>query len=45
MDAVAKLADLLLRRRVLATSREALTITGESVLAVPPLAVPAAGGG
>ena len=47
VDAVAKLADLLLRAaaglRVLATSREALTIDGEMVLAVPPLAAPEAG--
>ena len=47
VDAAAKLADLLLRAaaglRVLATSRESLTVTGESVLAVPPLPVPAAG--
>src|SRR5215475_4618778 len=47
VDAVAELADLLLRAaaglRVLATSREALTIDGESVLAVPPLLVPEAG--
>src|SRR6516162_1460132 len=47
VDAVAELADLLLRAaaglRVLATSREALTIDGESVLAVPPLPVPEAG--
>src|SRR5215472_17458610 len=44
VDAAAELADQLLRAagglRVLATSREALTIDGESVLAVPPLAVP-----
>ena len=44
MDAAAKLADLLLRAaaglRVLATSREALTMTGETVLTVPPLAAP-----
>src|SRR5262252_2888924 len=42
VDAAAKLADLLLRAapglRVLATSREALTMPGETVLAVPPLA-------
>ena len=47
VDAAAKLADLLLRAaaglRVLATSREALTIDGEMVLAVPPLPVPEAG--
>jgi non-specific serine/threonine protein kinase len=47
VDAVAELADLLLRAvaglRVLATSREALTIDGESVLAVPPLPVPPPG--
>ena len=47
VDAVAKLADLLLRAaaglRVVATSREALTIDGEMVLAVPPLPVPEAG--
>ena len=47
VDAVAKLADLLLRAaaglRVLATSREALTIDGEMVLPVPPLPVPEAG--
>src|SRR5215831_2521767 len=47
VDAVAELADLLLRTaaglRVLATSREALTIDGESVLAVPPLPVPPPG--
>ena len=47
VDAVAKLADLLLRAaaglRVLATSREALNMTGEMVLAVPPLAAPEAG--
>ncbi|HEY3958612.1 MAG TPA: LuxR C-terminal-related transcriptional regulator [Streptosporangiaceae bacterium] len=44
VDAVAKLADLLLRAapglRVLATSRESLNMTGETVLAVPPLRVP-----
>src|SRR5215468_6250972 len=42
VDAAAKLADVLLRAapglRVLATSRESLNITGETVLAVPPLA-------
>ena len=47
VDAAAKLADLLLRAaaglRVLATSRESLNITGEMVLAVPPLAAPEAG--
>src|SRR5262250_408754 len=47
VDAAAKLADQLLRAaaglRVLATSREALTIDGEAVLAVPPLPVPQAG--
>jgi predicted ATPase/DNA-binding CsgD family transcriptional regulator len=47
VDAAAKLADLLLREaaglRVLATSRESLNISGESVLAVPPLAAPEAG--
>jgi predicted ATPase/DNA-binding CsgD family transcriptional regulator len=47
VDAAAKLADLLLREaaglRILATSRESLNITGETVLAVPPLAVPEAG--
>jgi non-specific serine/threonine protein kinase len=47
VDAAAKLADLLLRAapglRVLATSRESLNITGETVLAVPPLAAPEAG--
>ena len=47
VDAAAKLADLLLRAaaglRVLATSRESLNIAGETVLAVPPLAVPEAG--
>src|SRR5215468_2782466 len=47
VDAVAKLADVLLREagglRVLATSRESLTMTGETVLAVPPLAAPDAG--
>jgi non-specific serine/threonine protein kinase len=47
VDAVAKLADMLLREaaglRVLATSREALTMTGETVLPVPPLAAPEAG--
>ena len=44
VDAAAKLADLLLRAaaglRVLATSREPLTIDGETVLAVPPLGAP-----
>jgi len=47
VDAAAKLADLLLRAaaglRVLATSRESLNITGETVLAVPPLRAPEAG--
>src|SRR5215470_1997922 len=47
VDAAAKLADRLLRAaaglRVLATSREALTIDGETVLPVPPLLVPEAG--
>src|SRR6516225_6894444 len=47
VDAVAKLADVLLRAaaglRVLATSRESLNMTGETVLAVPPLAAPDAG--
>jgi len=47
VNAVAKLVDLLLRAapglRVLATSREALNIAGETVLPVPPLAVPQAG--
>ena len=47
VDAAAKLADLLLRAapglRVLATSRESLNITGETVLAVPPLQAPEAG--
>src|SRR5215469_11893319 len=47
VDAAAKLADQLLRAagglRVLATSREALTITAETVLAVPPLPAPDAG--
>src|SRR5215475_1874715 len=47
VDPAAKLADLLLRAapglRVLATSRESLNITGETVLAVPPLAMPEAG--
>src|SRR5215472_3350934 len=47
VDAVAELAGLLLRAaaglRVLATSREALTIDGETVLAVPPLPVPPPG--
>src|SRR5215475_8887638 len=47
VDAVAELAGLLLRAaaglRVLATSREALTIDGETVLPVPPLAAPEAG--
>ena len=44
VDAVAKLADLLLRGaaglRVLATSRESLNIAGETVLPVPPLPAP-----
>jgi len=47
VDEAAKLADQLLRSaaglRVLATSRESLNITGETVLAVPPLAAPGAG--
>jgi predicted ATPase/DNA-binding CsgD family transcriptional regulator len=47
VDEAAKLADRLLRAaagmRVLATSRESLNMTGETVLAVPPLAVPEAG--
>ena len=47
VDAVAKLADLLLRAapglRVLATSREPLNIDGETVLPVPPLPVPEEG--
>jgi predicted ATPase/DNA-binding CsgD family transcriptional regulator len=47
VDAAAKLADQLLRAaaglRVLATSRESLNTTGETVLAVPPLAAPEAG--
>src|SRR5215472_5595363 len=47
VDAVAKLADRLLQAaaglRVLATSRESLNITGETMLAVPPLAAPDAG--
>src|SRR5215475_751479 len=47
VDAAAKLADQLLRAaaglRVLATSREALNIDGETVLPVPPLAAPEAG--
>src|SRR5215475_1338987 len=47
VDAAAKLADQLLRAaaglRVLATSREALNIDGETLLAVPPLPVPQAG--
>src|SRR6516162_3822573 len=46
VDAAAKLADSLLRAaaglQVLATSRESLTMTGESVQAVPPLPVPEA---
>jgi len=44
VDAVAQLTDALLQRcadlRVLATSREPLSIKGESVLRVPPLTVP-----
>jgi predicted ATPase len=47
VDAAAKLADMLLRAaaglRVLVTSRESLNLTGETVLAVPPLAAPEAG--
>jgi predicted ATPase/DNA-binding CsgD family transcriptional regulator len=47
MDATAKLADQLLRAaggpKVLATSRESLNMTGETVLAVPPLRAPEAG--
>jgi non-specific serine/threonine protein kinase len=47
VDEVAKLAGLLLRAatwlRVLATSRESLNLTGETVLAVPALPVPEAG--
>src|SRR6516165_5521256 len=47
VDAAAALADQLLRAaaglRVLATSREALNIAGETVLPVPPLPVPEAG--
>src|SRR5215472_2981098 len=47
VDAAAELADQLLRAaaglRVLANSRESLTIDGETVLAVPPLPVPEAG--
>ena len=47
VDAAAKLTDLLLRAadglRVLATSRESLNITAETVLPVPPLAAPEAG--
>src|SRR5215470_14041325 len=47
VDAAAELADQVLRAaaglRVLATSREALTIEGETVLAVPPLPAPQAG--
>ena len=44
VDAAAKLADTLLRScpelRILATSREALNISGESVVRVPPLTIP-----
>src|SRR5215472_15259668 len=47
VDAAAELADQLLRAaaglRVLANSRESLTIDGETVLAVPPLPVPESG--
>ncbi|SHH01908.1 Predicted ATPase [Jatrophihabitans endophyticus] len=47
IDAGARLAEQLLGEcpglRVLATSREPLGITGETLLAVPPLALPAAG--
>src|SRR5215469_9075244 len=39
----ASLAEYAAGLRVLATSREALTMTGETVLAVPPLPVPEAG--
>lgn len=46
IDAAAELADLLLTRcpgiRILATSREALGISGEELFAVPPLGMPAA---
>jgi len=49
VDAVAKLADLLLRAapglRVLATSRESLNIAGETVLPLAPLAAPEEGQG
>jgi predicted ATPase/DNA-binding CsgD family transcriptional regulator len=44
VDAAAKLAEMLLRAapelRIVATSREALDVAGETVLAVPPLATP-----
>jgi predicted ATPase/DNA-binding SARP family transcriptional activator len=49
IDAVARLADHVLARcpqlRVLATSREPLGITGESLAVLPPLATPPAGTG
>ncbi|MDI1291024.1 MAG: AfsR/SARP family transcriptional regulator, partial [bacterium] len=46
IDSAAQLADLILTRcpgvRILATSREALGISGEELFAVPPLGMPAA---